>query len=262
MSLLSEAVAELYGTDPEVFTARRKELAAHARKAGDAAAAKEIAALGKPTRSAWLINRLVRADPGVPGRLAELAGQLSEMPGLDAAAIRQLTVARRQLVDALVRQATREVGGSSAALRDEIADTFNAALADPEVAGQVEAGTLVKAAHWAGFGFGSGAVAGPAAATVFGPAAGPGRRPSRPGRGQGRRKHSRHKRARQARARQARARRSRPGRHQPDRTIESGRRGRKLRRLGSRPRPRRRLSGTSGRQSGSSKGSSPTPRRR
>ena len=170
MSLLSEAVAELYGTDPEVFTARRKELAAHARKAGDAAAAKEIAALGKPTRSAWLINRLVRADPGVPGRLAELAGQLSEMPGLDAAGIRQLTVARRQLVDALVRQATREVGGSSAALRDEIADTFNAALADPEVAGQVEAGTLVKAAHWAGFGFGSGAVAGPAAATVFAPA--------------------------------------------------------------------------------------------
>jgi hypothetical protein len=175
VTLLSEAAAELYGADPDAFITRRKELAAAARKAGDAAAAKQIAALAKPTRSAWLINRLVRADPSVPGRLAEMAGQLSEMPALDAAAIRQLTVARRQLVDALVRQAAQESDGAppSAALRDEIADTFNAALADPEVAGQIEAGALVKAAHWAGFGFGfgSGPAGGPAAASVFAPAA-------------------------------------------------------------------------------------------
>ncbi|HEY3906759.1 MAG TPA: hypothetical protein VGM14_22825 [Streptosporangiaceae bacterium] len=180
MSLLSEAVAELYGADPEVFTTRRKELAAQARKAGNAAAAKEITALAKPTRSAWLINRLVRSDPSVPDRLAEVAGQLSEMPGLDAAAIRQLTVARRRLVDALVRQAIQDADGAapSAALRDEIADTFNAALADPEVAGRIEAGALVKAAHWAGFGFGFGSApvgaapaAGPAAGVAAAPAA-------------------------------------------------------------------------------------------
>jgi hypothetical protein len=174
MSLLSEAVAELYGADPEAFTTRRKELATQARKAGDAAAAREITALAKPTRSAWLVNRLVRSDPSVPARLAELAGQLSEMPALDAAAIRQLTVARRQLVDRLVRQAIAEAdGAASASLREEIADTFNAALADPEVAERVEAGALVKAAHWAGFGFGfgSGPAAGPASATIAAPAA-------------------------------------------------------------------------------------------
>lgn len=180
MSLLSEAVAELYGADPEAFTTRRKELAAQARKAGDAAAAKEITALAKPVRSAWLINRLVRSDPSVPDRLAELAGQLNGMPGLDAAAIRQLTVARRKLVDALVRQATAGAEGAtpSAALREEIADTFNAALADPEVAGRIEAGTLVKAAHWAGFGFGFGSApvgsapaGGPAAEVAAAPAA-------------------------------------------------------------------------------------------
>ncbi|HET7018993.1 MAG TPA: hypothetical protein VFI65_34060 [Streptosporangiaceae bacterium] len=182
MTLLSEAAAELYGADLDAFITRRKELAAAARKAGDAAAAKQIAALAKPTRSAWLINRLVRADPTVPGQLAEMAGRLSEMPALDAAAIRQLTVARRQLVDALVRQAAQESDGAppSTALRDEIADTLNAALADPEVAGQIEAGALVKAAHWAGFGFGPGSGpaggpaagrgAGPAAASVFAPA--------------------------------------------------------------------------------------------
>ncbi len=185
MSLVTEAAAELYGAEPEAFITRRKELAARARNAGDAGAAKEIAALAKPTRSAWLINQLVRADPSVPGRLAELAGQLGGMPGLDAAAIRELTVARRKLVDALVRQAMKESGGSSAALRDEIADTFNAALADPEVARLVEAGTLVKAAHWAGFGFGLGAGAGPAASSVFGPAGG-GAAALKPGPGAGR----------------------------------------------------------------------------
>ncbi|SRR5712691_2378308 len=182
MSLLTEAAAELYGADPDTFITRRKELAAAARQAGDAAAAKEIAALAKPTRSAWLINRLVRADPSVPGRLAEMAGQLSEMPVLDAAAIRQLTVARRQLVDGLVRRATEQSDGSlpapSAALRDEIADSFNAALADPQVAGQIEAGALVKAAHWAGFGFGFGSAPaagmGAGAASGRGPATKPG----------------------------------------------------------------------------------------
>ena len=111
----------------------------------------------------------------MPDRLAEVAGQLSEMPTLDAAAIRQLTVARRQLVDALVRQAIQDTDGAapSAALREEIADTFNAALADPDVAGRIEAGALVKAAHWAGFGFGfgSGPAAGPASAAFAAPAA-------------------------------------------------------------------------------------------
>src|SRR5580698_9622545 len=75
-SIVEAAAAELYSADPDGFVARRKELAAQARAAGDAAAAKQITALGKPTKSAWLVNRLVRTDPSVPARLAELAGQL------------------------------------------------------------------------------------------------------------------------------------------------------------------------------------------
>ena len=57
---LREATAELYGSDPEEFTERRTALASQARAAGDRAAAKEIAGLRKPTRSAWMINQLVR----------------------------------------------------------------------------------------------------------------------------------------------------------------------------------------------------------
>ena len=175
MSRLSEAADELYSGDPDEFIARRKELAAQARAAGDRAAAKDIGALAKPTRSAWLVNRLVRADPSVPARLAELGDQLrAGEAALDGPSIRKLSAARRELVDTLTRQAIA-ASGASAPLREEVAETLNAALADPEVAAQVTAGTLVRAAHWAGFGPGIGTAI-PAAPSK--PAAPP--RPAKP----------------------------------------------------------------------------------
>ena len=164
---LSAAAGELYSADPDVFTERRRELAAQARAAGDRAAAQAIGALGKPTRSAWVVNKLVRADPGVAARLAELGDRLrAGEAALDGASIRELSRARRDLIDSLVRQALAESGqqSASAAVRDEVTDTFSAALADPDIAGQVAAGTLVRAVHWAGFGpgIGTAAPAGPA----------------------------------------------------------------------------------------------------
>ncbi len=159
---VSAAASELYSADPDVFTERRRELAAQARAAGDRAAAKAIGALGKPTRSAWVVNKLVRADPGVPARLAELGDRLrAGEAALDGASIRELSRARRDLIDSLVRQALAEAGqqSASAAMRDEVTDTFSAALADPDIAGQVAAGTLVRAVHWAGFGPGIGTAA-------------------------------------------------------------------------------------------------------
>jgi hypothetical protein len=165
-SRLDEAVDELYSVDLDEFIARRKELAANARAAGDRTAAKDIGALAKPTRSAWLVNRLVRADPSVSARLTELGDQLrAGEAALDGASIRKLSVARRELVDSLARQAVAE-SGASATLREEVIETLNAALADPEVAAQVAAGTLVRAAHWAGFGPGIGTAITAAPATT------------------------------------------------------------------------------------------------
>ena len=146
--LLADAKAELYQGDPEGFMARRGELVAQAREAGPAAVAKQIGALRKPTRSAWVVNRLVRADPEVTARLAALAAELRD-GGLDGGRIRELTVARARLVDELTRQALDGLP-AAAAVREEVAATFDAALADPEVAANL--GTLVRAAHWAGFG--------------------------------------------------------------------------------------------------------------
>jgi hypothetical protein len=151
--LLADAVAELYAADPDGFTERRQELATAAREAGEPAAAKQITALRKPTRSAWVVNRLVRSDPEVRSRLDAVAADLRAGAGsADGTRIRELTAARARLVDELTRQALQvsELPAPPAALREEVTATLDAALADPEVAANL--GTLVRAARWAGFG--------------------------------------------------------------------------------------------------------------
>lgn len=149
--LLADATAELYEADPDEFTARRAELAAAAREAGQPEAAKLITALRKPTRSAWLLNTLVRAHPEVPGRLAELAAELRE--GGDGARIRELTLARGRLVDELARQSFEALDADPpASVREDVVATLGAAIADPDVAAGLAAGTLVRAVRWAGFG--------------------------------------------------------------------------------------------------------------
>ena len=154
--LLADAVAELYAADPDEFTGRRAELAAAARDAAEPAVAKQITALRKPTRSAWVVNRLVRSDPEVRSRLDALAADLRAAAGsADGARIRELTAARGRLVDELTRAALRvsELSAPPAALREEVTATLDAAIADPEVAANL--GTLVRAAQWSGFGLAS-----------------------------------------------------------------------------------------------------------
>ncbi len=155
--LFQEAAAELYSSDPDTFIERRGTLAAQARAAGQAPAAKRIAGLRKPTRSAWVLNQLVRAAPGVPSELASLGQELrAAQRSLDGAAIRELSLRRRRLIDALARQAFTVSGlqAPPAALRDEVTATLGAALADPEVAGKLAAGTLERAVRSEGFGSG------------------------------------------------------------------------------------------------------------
>jgi hypothetical protein len=151
---VGEASTELYGSDPEGFTERRSALAAAARAAGDRPAAKEIAGLRKPTRPAWMINQLIRADPGVDDRLVQLGDELrAAAAALDGARIRELSQARRRLVDTLIRQALQHAGeeSPSAALREDLTATFGAALADPQVARDLAAGTLLRPVHHADF---------------------------------------------------------------------------------------------------------------
>jgi hypothetical protein len=153
--LLREATEELYSSALEDFTSRRSALAAQARAAGDGPAAKRIAALRKPTRSAWVLNQLVRAAPGTGVELTGLGAELrTAQRSLDGAAIRDLSARRRRLIDDLVRQAFQISGQRKppASLVDEVAATLAAALADPQIAAQLTAGTMERAARSDGFG--------------------------------------------------------------------------------------------------------------
>jgi hypothetical protein len=154
-NLLAEAVAELYSADPEEFMHRRQELAGQARSAGQAVAAKQITALRKPTRSAWMINQLARSDPDATARLTELGDELRavERSG-DGRRLRELSQTRRQLVATLVKRVLEVCGQSNmpAGQREEITATFAAALADAEVAEQIRRGALVRAERRSGFG--------------------------------------------------------------------------------------------------------------
>jgi len=153
--LVGAAAAELYGADPQAFTERRGELAAAARDIGDRAAAKAIAALRRPTRAAWVVNRLARADPSAPASLAELGAALraAQRAG-HGPRLRELSAARGALVDALTSRALSLAGVADAppALRLEVSQTLTAALADPGVAAEFAAGTLTRAVQWSGFG--------------------------------------------------------------------------------------------------------------
>ena len=151
------AVAELYGADPDVFTERRKALAAAAKEAGDREAAAAIGALRKPTRAAWVVNRLARAEPSAADRMAALAAELRAAEAAkDGRRLRELSAARGALIDALMDQALAAAGAPDPppSLRAEVTDTLTAALADPETAAAFAAGTLTKAAQWSGFGYG------------------------------------------------------------------------------------------------------------
>ena len=153
--LAHEAAAELYAGDPAEFIRRRGELAARARASGDAAAARAITGLRKPTRAAWVVNRLVRDDPGAAARLAELGAGLQQAGhALDGGKLRELSRQRRELIAALTRQALAGLPDAPGALQEEVAATLSAAVTDPQVAAELAAGALVRPVERAGFGFG------------------------------------------------------------------------------------------------------------
>jgi hypothetical protein len=201
---LGDAVAELYSSDPDEFVARRTALVARAREAGQTPVAKQIAGLRKPTRSAWIVNQLVRAVPGVTSELASLGEELRAAQGsLDGGALRELSRRRRELVESLVRQAFRVAGQHAppAGLRDEVTATLGAALADPQVAGRLASGALERAVYSEGFG-----PPGPPGLTLVRPTRIPPRaRPAAPSAEQARAERERRRRAALAEAEQAAA---------------------------------------------------------
>jgi hypothetical protein len=164
---VDDDIDELYAVAPESFTALRTELAAAAKKRGDGQAAKSIAAARRPTTAAWVVNVLVRSDVNARDRLNELTeGLRAAHAAMNGARIRELSATQRRLIDELVRTGFAATGLSSpsAALRDDVVGTLQAAIADPDIAARL--GRLAKAERWSGFGdFGSVSTVGAAPTT-------------------------------------------------------------------------------------------------
>ena len=154
-----EAVAdELYGLDPELFIPARTAAVAAAKAAGEKALAKQVSALRRPTRSAWLVNLLSRNYGADLDALPALAARLAEATAaVDVAALRAAGAERTTLVSRLTKVAVDQGrqagydGGESA--RAEVSTTLQAALADPQVLDAVMRGRVEKAQVYAGFGF-------------------------------------------------------------------------------------------------------------
>ncbi len=152
--LTNDVIRELYSVPPNEFMAKRSELADAARKRGDAAAAQAIGKLRKPTVSAYLVNALVHDDTSVVDELSALGDRMrAAQDALDAGVLRELTTERRKLVDTLTARALKKAERTDppAALRDEVSGTFDAAVADADIAARL--GQLQRAEQWSGFGF-------------------------------------------------------------------------------------------------------------
>ncbi len=146
----------LYGRVPADFTAARDELVRAARAEGDRPGATAIAALRKPTVTAWLLNLLVRRHRAEVAAFVEIGPQLREASAaMSGPELRELSTQRQRLVRALVQQA-RSVGTEvgqrvgEEALRG-VEDTLHAALADPDAAAQLLAGRLTHPLQRTGF---------------------------------------------------------------------------------------------------------------
>ncbi|MGZ0069531.1 transposase [Microbacterium arborescens] len=137
------AAAELLVVAPADFVAARNARASEA----PGTLGTRIRGLRKPTVAAWAVNLLSR-DPSFREAL-ELSAALREaQDDLDAAELARLGKQRRALVAALARRSADladDLGVSlSAAARDEVERTVNAAIVDAVAGAVVGAGRLVR----------------------------------------------------------------------------------------------------------------------
>jgi hypothetical protein len=152
-----EVADELYGISPDEFIERRTERVAQARQAGDRALAKQISQLRRPTRTAWMVNLLVRANEKEIEKLLDLGHAMEDAQQRAAGDdLRQLSRQRRTTVDSLTRRAIdlAETAGytPTETTIQEVSQTLQAALSAPEIAELVRLGRLTQAASYGGFG--------------------------------------------------------------------------------------------------------------
>jgi len=164
-STTARAFDVLYAAAPADFVGIRKQLVAECKARGDAEAAKRVAAARKPTQVAYLLNQLARQQPDEVaalvdiGRALERAQRAAIRTG-DSAVLREAIATQRKAISTLTTQAMAlakklevHVAGHA------ITGALQAALGDPAIGAELEAGTLQtppEAVGTFGGGFGEG----------------------------------------------------------------------------------------------------------
>ena len=147
---LRSVASELYSLTPDTFTARRNEEADAVRRSGDKELATRIRRLPKPSAAAWIMNMLVRHRSAEIAEVLDLGASLrAAQEDLDRDELRELSGRRQKLLAAVVIQArslAEELGHSvSESAMADLAQTLQAAMADPRAADAVQSGLLTRA---------------------------------------------------------------------------------------------------------------------
>jgi len=155
MGSLEDIARELYAVPPAEFTAARAARVAEV-KPDDPPLARAIGTLKRASVPAWVVGQLVRHRADDIERALALAVEMRDaQTELDAAAMSELTTARRRLTGALAREGAtiahqKGVAVSPAAL-DDVAQTLQAAMTDEAAAAALLSGRLVRALQTVGF---------------------------------------------------------------------------------------------------------------
>ena len=146
---LASIAGDLYGLDLDAFTAERNRRAKELR-AADRELADAVAALPKPSASAWLVDQLVRSEPDAVAAALGLGGGLrAAQASFDREALRELGRERREalseLADAAKRVSADRGRPLSSSIAEEVEQTRLAGIADEAAGAAVRSGRLVRA---------------------------------------------------------------------------------------------------------------------
>jgi hypothetical protein len=149
MGDLQEAIDTLHGVPLESFVAERTRLARELRKAGDRAAAAELAKLPKPSAAAWALNHVAREDPDAVAAWLDAVQALREAssaPKRDVlrAAMADHRTATAQLLG-IVRDSAQPGGRAlSEAMLDRVRALLQDATVDPDLGDRLQAGRVTE----------------------------------------------------------------------------------------------------------------------
>jgi DNA repair exonuclease SbcCD ATPase subunit len=135
----------LYRLDPAEFVEARNALARELKEEGEAAAARDVRALRKPSLAAWALNVVAGEEPE---RIRELRSAGAELRRAHEAAmagrkseLREADDRRRTMVSELTEVALERAGENQ---RERIEATLEAAAVDEGVGEQLSAGRLTS----------------------------------------------------------------------------------------------------------------------